>query len=69
MWGIVAQKVVSHNDHFKRNFYNQYDQRLITGTPISVGTAGQRMFFSDVSGVIRHSAIGAGATSAYPALH
>ena len=24
----VAQKVVSHNDHLKRDFYNQYDQRL-----------------------------------------
>jgi len=37
-------------------------------TPVTVGTTGQRMFFSDVSGVIRYSATGAGATSASPAL-
>jgi type IV pilus assembly protein PilA len=40
----------------------------ITGTPVTVGTTGQRMFFSDMSGVIRYSATGAGATSASPAL-
>jgi type IV pilus assembly protein PilA len=40
----------------------------ITGTPVSVGTTGQRMFFSDQSGVIRYSATGAGATAASPAL-
>jgi hypothetical protein len=26
----IAQKVVSHNDHLKRDFYSQYDQRLTT---------------------------------------
>ena len=40
----------------------------ITGTPVSVGTTGQRMFFSDQSGVIRYAASGAGATVASPAL-
>jgi len=40
----------------------------ITGTPITVGSTGQRMFFSDQSGVIRYSATGAGATAASPAL-
>jgi type IV pilus assembly protein PilA len=36
----------------------------ITGTPVSVGTTGQRMFFSDMSGVIRYDPSGAGATAA-----
>src|SRR5208282_5331968 len=40
----------------------------ITGTPVNVGTTGQRMFFSDQSGVIRYAASGAGATVASPAL-
>ena len=40
----------------------------ITGTPVTVGTTGQRMFFSDQSGVIRYAATGAGATAASPAL-
>jgi type IV pilus assembly protein PilA len=40
----------------------------ITGTPVTVGTTGQRMFFSDQSGVIRYAASGAGATAASPAL-
>jgi type IV pilus assembly protein PilA len=40
----------------------------VTGTPVAVGTTGQRMFFSDQSGVIRYAATGAGATSASPAL-
>ena len=40
----------------------------ITGTPVTVGSTGQRMFFSDQSGVIRYSATGAGATVASPAL-
>jgi type IV pilus assembly protein PilA len=40
----------------------------VTGTPVTVGSTGQRMFFSDQSGVIRYSATGAGATSASPAL-
>jgi type IV pilus assembly protein PilA len=39
----------------------------ITGTPVTVGTTGQRMFFSDQSGVIRYAASGAGATAASPA--
>src|SRR5208282_1437296 len=36
----------------------------VTGTPVSVGTSGQRMFFSDQSGVIRYDPSGAGATVA-----
>ena len=40
----------------------------ITGTPVTVGTTGQRMFFSDQSGVIRYDPSGAGATAASPAL-
>ena len=40
----------------------------ITGTPVTVGTTGQRMFFSDQSGVIRYAASGSGATVASPAL-
>jgi len=40
----------------------------ITGTPVTVGTTGQRMFFSDQSGVIRFAASGTGATAASPAL-
>jgi type IV pilus assembly protein PilA len=40
----------------------------VTGTPVSVGSSGQRMFFSDQSGVIRYATTGAGATVASPAL-
>jgi prepilin-type N-terminal cleavage/methylation domain-containing protein len=40
----------------------------ITGTPVSVGSTGQRMFFSDQSGVIRYAASGTGATVASPPL-
>jgi type IV pilus assembly protein PilA len=40
----------------------------ITGTPVNVGTTGQRMFFSDQSGVIRYDASGAGATASSAAL-
>ena len=40
----------------------------ITGTPVNVGTTGQRMFFSDQSGVIRYDPSGAGATAASAAL-
>jgi type IV pilus assembly protein PilA len=40
----------------------------ILGTPVTVGTTGQRQFFSDMSGVIRYSATGAGATVASPPL-
>jgi type IV pilus assembly protein PilA len=40
----------------------------ITATPVTVGTTGQRMFFSDQSGVIRYAASGSGATAASPAL-
>src|SRR5271154_7418182 len=40
----------------------------ISGTPVNVGTTGQRMFFSDQSGVIRYDPSGAGATAASPAL-
>jgi hypothetical protein len=40
----------------------------ITGTPVNVGTTGQRMFFSDQSGVIRYDPSGSGATAASAAL-
>ena len=40
----------------------------VTATPVSVGSSGQRMFFSDQSGVIRYATTGAGATVASPAL-
>jgi type IV pilus assembly protein PilA len=40
----------------------------VTGTPVSVGGSGQRMFFSDQSGVIRYATSGAGATVASPPL-
>jgi type IV pilus assembly protein PilA len=40
----------------------------VTGTPVTVGTTGQRQFFSDQSGVIRYAASGSGATVASPAL-
>jgi type IV pilus assembly protein PilA len=36
----------------------------INGTPVNVGTTGQRMFCSDQSGVIRYDASGAGCTTA-----
>jgi type IV pilus assembly protein PilA len=40
----------------------------ITGTPVTVGTTGQRMFCSDQSGVIRFDPSGAGCTNASLAL-
>jgi type IV pilus assembly protein PilA len=40
----------------------------VTAIPVSVGTSGQRAFFSDQSGVIRYNAAGAGATVADPPL-
>ena len=40
----------------------------VIATPVSVGTSGQRMFFSDQSGVIRYATSGAGATVASPPL-
>jgi type IV pilus assembly protein PilA len=40
----------------------------ITAIPVSVGTSGQRAFFSDQSGVIRYNAAGAGASVADPPL-
>jgi prepilin-type N-terminal cleavage/methylation domain-containing protein len=40
----------------------------ITGTPVNVGTTGQRMFCSDQSGVIRYDASGAGCTAGSMAL-
>ena len=40
----------------------------ITGTPVTVGTTGQRMFCSDQSGVIRFDPSGAGCTAASLAL-
>jgi type IV pilus assembly protein PilA len=40
----------------------------VTATPVSVGSSGQRMFFSDSTGVIRYAASGTGATVASPAL-
>ena len=36
----------------------------VTGTPVTVGTTGQRMFCSDQSGVIRFDPSGAGCTNA-----
>jgi len=50
----VPQKVVTHNSHLQRDFYNQYDQRLTTSELFSK--------------LIRCSATGAGATSASVAL-
>jgi len=40
----------------------------ITGTPVSVGGTGQRMFCSDQAGVIRYDVSGAGCTAASFAL-
>jgi type IV pilus assembly protein PilA len=40
----------------------------ITGVPVSVGTTGQRGFFSDQSGVIRFTTDGSAATAASPAI-
>ena len=40
----------------------------IIATPVTIGTTGQRQFFSDQSGVIRYAASGSGATAASPAL-
>ena len=39
------------------------DTYTITATPIVVGTTGQRMFFTDQSGVIRANTSGSGATA------
>jgi len=35
IWASIAQKVVSHNDHLKRDFYNQYDHRPATSKSFS----------------------------------
>jgi type IV pilus assembly protein PilA len=40
----------------------------VTATPVTVGSSGQRMFFSDQSGVIRYAVSGTGATVASPPL-
>jgi type IV pilus assembly protein PilA len=40
----------------------------IIATPVTVGTTGQRQFYSDQSGVIRYAASGAGASTASPPL-
>jgi len=40
----------------------------VTGTPVTVGTTGQRMFCSDQSGVMRFDPSGAGCTAASLAL-
>ena len=40
----------------------------INAIPVSVGTSGQRSFFSDQSGVIRYQTTGAAATVASPPL-
>lgn len=39
------------------------DSYTITATPISAGTTGQRMFFTDQSGVIRANSTGSGASA------
>jgi len=54
IWASVAQKVVIHNSHLQRDFYNQYDQGLTTSELFSK--------------LIRCSATGAGAASASVAL-
>jgi type IV pilus assembly protein PilA len=41
-------------------FTNSY---TLTATPIAVGTTGQRMFFTDQSGVIRANTLGSGANA------
>ena len=38
------------------------DTYTITATPVVAGTTGQRMFFTDQSGVIRADASGSGAS-------
>ena len=43
---------------------NSNQTYTITATPIAVGQTGQRMFFTDQSGVIRANVTGAGATAA-----
>ena len=43
---------------------NSNQTYTITATPIAVGQTGQRMFFTDQSGVIRANVTGAGATVA-----
>jgi type IV pilus assembly protein PilA len=40
----------------------------VTAIPVTVGSSGQRAFFSDQSGVIRYNAAGAGASVADPPL-
>jgi type IV pilus assembly protein PilA len=44
------------------------DTYTVTGTPATVGTTGQRQFFSDQTGVIRYALSGSGATAASSAL-
>ena len=39
------------------------DSYTITATPVSAGTTGQRMFFTDQSGVIRANSTGSGASA------
>jgi len=41
---------------------------FLTGTPVNVGTTGQRMFCSDQTGVIRYNTTGTGCTSASTSL-
>jgi hypothetical protein len=43
---------------------NSNQTYTLTATPIAVGQTGQRMFFTDQSGVIRANVTGAGATVA-----
>jgi type IV pilus assembly protein PilA len=42
---------------------NNYQSYTITAVPVTVGTTGQRMFFTDQSGVIRADASGSGAAA------
>ncbi len=43
---------------------NNNQTYTLTATPVAVGQTGQRMFFTDQSGVIRANVTGAGATAA-----
>jgi prepilin-type N-terminal cleavage/methylation domain-containing protein len=43
---------------------NLNDTYTVIGTPATVGTTGQRQFFSDQTGVIRYALTGAGVTAA-----
>ena len=49
---------------FAYNATAPYQTYTITATPITVGQTGQRMFFTNQSGVIRADTSGAGATAA-----